>query len=420
MQKIEKTIKKIFVVLTIILLFVTVLIEYAFNIKFFHQVVIITLDLIFISIFAYFYFNPKFIVKKRKEILLLIISILFFLIIMETTLRIHDCGWEWEFFPDEELKYKYEISTGICNPIKELNKKFKVMSNNQGFIDDDFEFNEEDYNIFLIGDSFAACLESDYENCVHQKLEKDLKKEYGEKINIMNFGVSSYGSLAELAVLKKYKDEYKPKMIILYFFAQNDIVENRDYFTKNYVESPAKKIVRKVTPKTLLFVMTNGKNILDKIFIKSGNYRSKTGLEEQYAKNYEVYLEEYDNEWQELLEIELEILSEIYNISLEENITLLHVAVTSPEQVYEEDWQALLETYPSLKDKTYILSKPNDIVMDFAEEKGIPHLDLVPLFKENPKYLHLPVDGHWTDEGQLFAGEKIKEYIIKNNLIKNV
>ena len=64
----------------------------------------------------------------------------------------------------------------------------------------------------------AACLESNYENCVHQKLEKDLKKEYGENINIMNFGVSSYGGLAELEVLKKYKDEYKPKMIILYFF----------------------------------------------------------------------------------------------------------------------------------------------------------------------------------------------------------
>ena len=149
-------------------------------------------------------------------------------------------------------------------------------------------------------------------------------------------------------------------------------------------------------------------------------FHIKGNLEEQVIRNYDAYLKEYSGEWQELLEIELDALEEIYNISLEENITLLHVATTSREQVYEEDWEWLLETYPSLKDKTYILSKPNDIVMDFAKEKGIHHLDLVPLFKENPKYLHLPIDGHWNDDGQLFAAEKIKEYIMGNNLIKNV
>ena len=57
--------------------------------------------------------------------------------------------------------------------------------------------------------------------------------------------------------------------------------------------------------------------------------------------------------------------------------------------------------------------------MDFAEEKGIHHLDLLPLFKENPERLHWEYDGHWNDAGQLFATEKIKEYIIKNGLIKN-
>jgi hypothetical protein len=423
MQKIE-LIRRLIIILSAFLLFITLLIEYSFNIQFFHQVVIITFNLVIFSVFAYVYFNPEFVIQKRKEIILLIISILVLLILMETTLRINDCGWGWEFSPDEALKYKYEKSTKICNHIEDGNqifsKKFYVMSNNEGFIDDDFEFNEEDYNIFLIGDSFAACLESDYNNCVHQKLEKDLKKEYGENINIMNFGVSSYGGLAELEILKKYEDEYEPKMILLYFFADNDMSENKDYYTKEYVQSKSKTLIREITPKTLLFIMTNGKNILDRIFVKFESYRVKTGLEEQYSKSYEAYLEEYNSEWQELLEIELDSIEEIYEISLEENITLLHVAVTSKEQVYEEDWKQIFETYLSSKDKTYILSKPNDIVMNFAEENGVHHLDLVPLFKENPEYLHLPIDGHWNDEGQLFAGEKIKEYIIENNLIKNV
>ena len=139
MLKIEKTIRKVIVVLGIFMIFITVLIEYAFNIQFFHQVVIITFNLIIIPIFFYFYVNPEFLIQKRKEIFLLIVCILIFLIIMETTLRVSDCGWEWEFFPDEELKYKYEVSKKVCNPIKENNKKYQVISNNEGFIDDDFE-----------------------------------------------------------------------------------------------------------------------------------------------------------------------------------------------------------------------------------------------------------------------------------------
>ena len=422
MQEIEKTIRKIIIVLGIFMLLSTILIEYAFNIQFFHQVVIVGINLIVFSILVYFYLNPKFLVQKRKEILLLITCILIFLIFMESILGINACGGNvFEFFPDEELKYKYVTSTKICNPIKDDNKKFYVMTNNEGFIDEDFEFNEEDYNIFLIGDSFAACLESDYNNCVHQKLEKDLKGIYGDNINILNFGVSSYGSFPELEVLKKYKDIYKPKMVILYFFGENDLYENEIYLNrihKDYYSDYSKNLIRKITPKTSLFVMTKFKNIMDKILINSEIYREKTGIEERVVRNFEPYLEEYGERWENLLKIELDSLEEIYSIGLEDDIIILHVAVTTPEQVYEEDWESVLETYPSLKDNTYILSKPNDIVMNFAEENGIYHLDLVPLFKENPKYLHLPIDGHWNDEGQLFAGEKIKEYILENDLIR--
>ena len=309
MQKIEKIVKRTCLTLIIFMLLATFLIEYSFNIGLFPQVIIIALNLIAIFVLGYFYFNPKFVIQKRKEIILLISVLFIFFVLMETTLQMNYCGWDWDVSIEEEVKYKYEKSKEICNPVKELHKKFRVMSNNEGFIDDDFEFNEGDYNIFLIGDSFAACLESDYENCVHQKLEKDLKKEYSENINIMNFGVSGYGGAAELAILKTYKDEYKPKMIILYFL-DNDFSDNENLPHKSYVESKKRRIIRAMTPKTLLFVMTNGKKIVDKIFIKSEAYRVKTGLEEQHVKNYEVFLEEYDDKWQNLVEDELEYLEE--------------------------------------------------------------------------------------------------------------
>ena len=415
MQMIERTVKRIMIALIVFTIVSAIIIKYAFNINSFRQIIIFAIGLIAISIFTYFYFHPSFIIRKRREIFLLIFSLVIIFILMETVLRINECGWKWDVTLNDEIKYKYEKSTKICNSIID-GKRFYLKTNNEGFIDDDFKFNTEDYNIFLVGDSYAACLESNYGSCVHQKLEKDLKEKYGSKINIMNFGVSSYSGLAELAVIKKYVDVYKPKMIILYFYV-NDLQENRDYVNKAYVKSEPQKIIRTITPKTLLFFFSNGKNLIDKIFIRFAWYRNLSGLESQAVDGHAMYLKDYNSEWQDLLDTELDVLNETYKIALERNITIMHVATTAKEQVYPELWIKAFESYPSLKLENYNSSKPNDVVMSYAKERGIPHLDLLPLFKNNPNNLHW-VDGHWNDQGQLFAEEKIKDYIIKNNLVK--
>lgn len=416
MQKIEKNIKRILVFLILIVTFGTLLMEYAFNITFFRQIILLPFAIITILVLSFFYFKPETIIKRRKEILLLIISLLIFFILMESALRLTDCGWKWNVTPEEIVKYKYESSTKICNSIVD-GKKFYRTTNREGFVDDDFMFNESDYNIFLVGDSFAACLESDYQNCVHQKLERDLRKDYGENINVMNFGVSSYSGLAELAVIKKYVPEYKPKMIILYFFV-NDFQENRDYSNKIYETTKLRKVVREITPKTFLFFFTHGKNILDTAMIDFKWYRKISGLEEQTIKGHAMYENEYNKEWTSLIQEELKVLDETYQIARDNNITLLHVAVTAPEQIYEDKWLDAFNTYPSLKLENYNSSKPNSIIMNHAGEKNIPHLDLLPLFRRNSERLHWK-EGHWNDEGQIFAGEKIREHIIENNLIIN-
>lgn len=413
----EKTVKKIMIILAVLVILVTILINYAFNITLVRQIIIITLGVIALSICAYIYFKPNLIIRRKREILLLVITILIIFIIIEIILRATTCEWKFEVTPDENIKYRYEPSARMCNPIVD-GKRFYFTTNKDGFVDDDFEYNEGDYNIFLIGDSMAACLESGYENCTHQKLEKDLKEEYGDEINIMNFGVSSYSGLAELDVIKEYKDLYKPKMIILYFYV-NDLQENQDYLDKTYYKSETQKFIRAITPKTLLFFFTNGKNILDKILMNFAFYRDLSGLEPGAVIGHAMYEKNLTQEEQNLFKMELEVLDEIYQIALEENITLLHVATTAAEQVYEERWMIAFNNYPSLKVEDYNSSKPNSIIMNYAGENGIHHLDLLPLFRENLDYLHWR-EGHWNDKGQLFAEEKIKEYILENNLIKNV
>lgn len=416
MQKIEKVIKKILTSIFFLYLVGLFFIEYTFNIDFTYQIFIVIISLLLIGIILFFYFKPQILIQKRKEIILLIFIFFLFFIAMEIVLNLTECERKYEKFPNEIVKYKHETNEKVCNNIKD-EKRFYANSNNEGFIDDEFIYNNSDYNIFILGDSFAQCLQANYSNCVHQRLEKDLKEIYGNEINVMNFGIGGYGAAAELSVLQKYQTEYEPKMVILYFLAQNDLSDNLDYGNES-ISRDIKTTIRMLTPKTILFFMTHGRNIANNLFLKSEEYRLKSSYGNQAIKDYEVYLEDYNDEWDNKWRIEFENIKYIKKICIENNITLLIVAVTSNEQVYPNDWGRILETYPSLQGKTYILDKPNNIMMDFAEKEGIYHLDLLPFFKANKTRLHWNYDGHWNDNGQIFAEEKIKEYIIQNNLIK--
>ena len=306
----------------------------------------------------------------------------------------------------------------ICNPVKD-GATYRATSNNEGFIDADFIKNPSQRNIFVLGDSFAQCIQSDYENCMHKKLETDLQQTYGENIDVMNFGVSAYGALDHLAILNTYKDDYNPELVIVYFLPQNDLPDLERYsnyvYDQNYKRD---KFLKKLMPKSIQFFIKGIKSLIE--ISLSGSEKFKLNIySNQFTKYYDVYLTNYSKDFEALMEMELETLLEIKRVSDESGATLVVVTVTSIEQVYEEDWQRILKTYPFLQGKEYNLSKPNIIVKNFLDGHNIYNLDLLPTFRESPDNLHWKYDGHWNDAGQLLAEQEIKKFIIENNLLKN-
>lgn len=417
MQKIKKKTRIILSSLLFLSLVLTFLIFLTYNLDRFYYIFGAVLEVILIGLIGYFYINPNFLIKKHKEIILLIVTILLIFILFEVFLRITECSRHYQQFSNQEVKYKHEPNQEICNYIKDK-KTFHAYSNSQGFIDDEFVYKEEDYNIFLLGDSFAQCLQSNYSNCVHQRLEKNLREDYNESLNIFNFGIGGYGTMHEFSVLKEYYEEYKPKLVILYFLPQNDVSDNLDYLKNVSSQEQIKEVIRKLMPKSLIFFTSRFRTLINNLLLKSEQYRLKMSYGNQAIKDYQVYLSDYNSELEGLWEEELKTLEDINNFCISRNITLLIVIVTSNEQVYEEDWARIMETYPSLKLQSYNLTKPNSIISEFAEEDNISYIDLLPLFKQNQDRLHWEYDGHWNDEGQIYASEQIEKYLIENRLIR--
>ncbi len=82
--------------------------------------------------------------------------------------------------------------------------------------------NKEIYRIAVLGDSFM--------NGVHvglgSRMSDLIAKYLGEKIEVLNFGISSVGTVHELIIYSKRVKQFNPDLVILGFLPANDIRNN--------------------------------------------------------------------------------------------------------------------------------------------------------------------------------------------------
>lgn len=78
-----------------------------------------------------------------------------------------------------------------------------------------------------MGDSYVEALQVESDRNFLAIAERQLNKENGFEIEIMNFGRSGFTQTEELLVLKNEVIYYAPDMLILFFTPENDIDDVR-------------------------------------------------------------------------------------------------------------------------------------------------------------------------------------------------
>ena len=140
---------------------------------------------------------------------------------------------------------------------------------------------------------------------------------------------------------------------------------------------------------------------------------------------YYTYRSPIEGEWREGWDLTEAIIS-----SLDEEVTgrrdaqFAVVIVNAPEQVYPERWDIFLNKYPQLAEEEWDMELPNRELGGFLDEEGIPYLDMLTPFREyaseeNTPLLHLPHDGHWTEEGHRLVATEVYNFIIEEGFISN-
>jgi hypothetical protein len=83
--------------------------------------------------------------------------------------------------------------------------------------------------IAVLGDSFTEALQVPLEKTFAARLERDLNacRPFGEqRVEVLNFGVSSYGTAQQLLTLRHRVWQYDPQVVLLAFLPLNDVANN--------------------------------------------------------------------------------------------------------------------------------------------------------------------------------------------------
>jgi lysophospholipase L1-like esterase len=192
-----------------------------------------------------------------KKLLLILLSSFFGLAVCEVGLRV--------------LGYKYTGSTFTADPVLgwslrpgagawEVDEGFAwTRINSHGYRDRDRSLSKPEgvYRVAVLGDSITEASQVSMDKTFVSLTEEEMnrRKCCGERqVEVLNFGIPGYGTAQELILLRERVWKFNPDMIVLQFYAGNDLFNN---LRELNISSP---------DKTPYFILKDGKLELDESF----------------------------------------------------------------------------------------------------------------------------------------------------------
>src|SRR4051812_27490084 len=92
----------------------------------------------------------------------------------------------------------------------------------------DLQKPKDTYRVAVLGDSYAEAMQVDFKSTFWWQLQEKLAAcaPQGTQVEVMNFGVSGYGTAQEALVLEQTAIRYEPDLVLLAFTNGNDLLNN--------------------------------------------------------------------------------------------------------------------------------------------------------------------------------------------------
>lgn len=295
--------------------------------------------------------------------------------------------------------------------------------------------------IAVLGDSFAEALQVPMEKTFWAVMERQFQECAGShKIEVINFGVSGYGTALELITLREKVWDYSPDIVVLAMTTGNDISDNSralkkaedvPYFIErdgqlvlddSFLNSPTFRLRRSILNRSLRWLRNYSRVaqagfeayyvIANRATSEQGQKGSPDGVElGQYAA---VFQEPTDAVWKDAWRVTERLLVLMRDEVARRGAKFLVVTLSSGIQVHPE--RAAREEFMK-RLNTSDLFYPDKRIKALGEREGFEVLNLAPplqAYAEQHKiFLHgfgrTRGVGHWNADGHQAAGELIAQ-----------
>jgi len=293
------------------------------------------------------------------------------------------------------------------------------------------------FRIAMLGDSMIEALQVPLEETACAIIENRLQGCEGLddlRIEVINFGVSGYGTVQQLFTLRHKVWDYSPDIVVLAFTTINDIRDNvrtlahhsdlRPYFVyhngqlvpdKSFLQSPRFRQQRSSFRESLIWLKSHFR-ILELL----NDWRSALGVfrlgrdQDFIDTSNLVYREPNDPIWSEAWRITEAMILLMRDEVRTRNAKFLLATLTNDYQVHPDSKvRQEFATKISVKDLSY----PDQRLRALGEREGFPVVNLTSSFADyaenNRVFLH-GFDGqigfgHWNAEGNRLAAEILSE-----------
>ena len=207
--------------------------------------------------------------RKRRvvKLAMLAASVAFALLVCEIALRVIDYSFPTFYTTDDERGFR--LRPGARGAYRKEGESYVEISS-AGLRDREHarEKPAGALRVAVVGDSYAEALQVPVEQAFWAVAERELNERCpalaGRRVEMINFGVSGYGTAQELITVRRHVFDYSPDLVLLAFTTNNDVSDNSRAL-KRADEMP-------------YFVLSGGRLALDDSFRHSRPFRLRTSL----------------------------------------------------------------------------------------------------------------------------------------------
>ena len=383
----------------------------------------------------------------QVKILVTLASIIIGLVVVELGLRI--LGIQYPLFYDYDPYMGIKLRPGAKGYWTTEGRGY-ISINSDGLRDHEHPISHpaNTLRIAVLGDSYAEALQVNEPEAFWAIMGKELQKcdnLRGRKVEVINFGVSGFGTTQELLTLRHRVWKYSPDVVLLAFTTGNDVSDNSrklkkidynpyyvykgnklvldDQQTSENWEAKQHSLWKKMDLDAFLHlrffqVMNHAKDLFWKWWLPEdtgqGPYESLEGHEAGMSDL--TYQEPTTEDWKEAWRVTEGVLLEMRDEVIHGGAQFFVVALSNSIQVNPKP--AKRQAYAKA------LGVPDLFYTDhrlegFCQSRHIPILLLAPYFQEyatqHQVYLHgfgkTLSKGHWNQQGHRLAGQTIAKWL---------